>query len=156
MKSGMLAAVVFALAPMAHAQGCGALNKVLAAAPARFDAVLGEEIDDDYFNASVWVDGNANGCWVDLTISDLYVCGWNFGSQAHLDARYAELTSAARACLAGWTEKDGSGSDPDNPGKKRVEFSGGPGANAKTTIAFFTRSISADRHSIDFEVKQGR
>lgn len=154
MKFAVLAAITAMLAPMAHAQGCGALNKILAAAPGGFEDVIGAELDDDYFNAVVWIDDSANGCWVDQTIGSFYLCGWNFGTEAEAEALFGGFIGAARACLAGWRETGMPGPKTPRGDKmlKGVSFSAGPGDNAKTVVRFYASSSMADRHHLRFEV----
>lgn len=155
MRSAVVAALAAALTPVGHAQaGCGALNQILDAAPDSFGPIWGEEIDDDYFRPTVWLERGAVGCYVDLTLRDTYSCLWNFSAEADANAKFAALTGAARMCLAGWQEKDQAGKTAPmgTPMIKGLAFGAGPGVHAETVAAFYTSSVAADRHSVTFEV----
>lgn len=156
MKIAVLAAVAAMLAPIAQAQGCGSLNKIIAAAPGGFDDVIGAEIDDDYFNASVWLDASASGCWVDQTIVPVYLCGWNFGAQADAETVFAAADSAARTCLAGWRATDVSGKTTSDGDRmlKGVVFTDASSESVKTVVRIYTSSLMADRHHLAFEVER--
>jgi len=71
------------------AAGSDRLNQIEAAAPDSFEAIWGEEIDNDYFRPTVWPSDGASGCSIDLTLPPLADVRGR-GSRA--------ATLAARAC----------------------------------------------------------
>ena len=54
MKYGLLAAMAVAFAPIAQAQDCAPLERVLTAAKDRFKSIMVEQLDDGYFDASIY------------------------------------------------------------------------------------------------------
>lgn len=108
MKSGMFAAAVLALAPLAHAQDCGPLNTVIAAGDEGFESVAGEEIDDDVYHATITF-FDADECSVDALFGQFY-CLWAKPVVADADKAIAPLYDMAKVCLSGgweWTDMAG-------------------------------------------------
>ena len=102
MKFTMLAAAVFALAPLAHAQDCGPLNKVIASAVEEgFESISGDMLEDGYFETSISF-FDADECSVD-SIMGQYVCLWDRPTVAEADKAIAPLYDMAKVCLSeGW------------------------------------------------------
>ncbi len=106
MKFTMLAAAAFALAPLAHAQDCGPLNKVIASAVEEgFESISGDMLEDGYFETDISF-FEADECSVD-SIMGQYVCLWDRPTVADADKAIAPLYDMAKVCLSGgweWTD----------------------------------------------------
>ena len=101
MKYALLAAMAVALAPIAQAQDCAPLERVLTAAEDRFKSIMVEQLDDGYFDASIYF-FSADECAVD-TIEDQYYCLWARPDVAEADKAIAPLYDMAKVCLSeGW------------------------------------------------------
>ena len=106
MKFTMLAAAAFALAPLAHAQDCGPLNKVIASAVEEgLESISGDMLEDGYFETDISF-FEADECSVD-SIMGQYVCLWDRPTVADADKAIAPLYDMAKVCLSGgweWTD----------------------------------------------------
>lgn len=104
MKTGLVAAAAMALAPFmtAHAQsGCDNMKRIVAEALDAFPTLRGDEIDDDWFDSTLYLQGAAE-CTIDLSIASMFSCAWDFDAAAPADAHAGVLADAARQCLPGW------------------------------------------------------
>lgn len=106
MKYALLAAMAVAVAPLAlasgaHAQDCGPLERVLTSAEDRFESIMYDELDDGFFDASIYL-LNADECAVD-TIENSYYCLWTWPTVAEADKSIAPLYDMAKVCMSeGW------------------------------------------------------
>jgi len=101
MKYALLAAMAVAVAPFAHAQDCGPLEQVLTAAEDRFRSIMVEELDDGFFDTSIYLLG-ADECAVD-SVETSYYCLWSWPTVAEADKSIAPLYDMAKVCLSeGW------------------------------------------------------
>ena len=106
MKIGLVAAAAMALAPFmaaqAHAQsGCDNMKRIVAEALDAFPTLRGDEIDDDWFDSTLYLQGAAE-CTIDLSIASVFSCAWDFDAAAPADAHAGVLAQAAQQCLPGW------------------------------------------------------
>ena len=90
MKYALLAAMAVAVAPFAHAQDCGPLEQVLTAAEDRFRSIMVEELDDGFFDTSIYLLG-ADECAVD-SVETSYYCLWSWPTVAEADKAIAPMT----------------------------------------------------------------
>ena len=106
MKSAMLAAVALALAPVAHAQDCAPLNRVIASAVEEgFESISGDLVSDGYFETNISF-FDADECSVDSIVGQ-YFCLWDMPTVADADKAIAPLYDMAKVCLSGgweWTD----------------------------------------------------
>lgn len=101
MKYALLAAMAVAVAPIAHAQDCGPLERVLTAAEDSFESIMDDELDDGFFDASIYL-FSADECAVD-TIETSYYCLWSWPTVAEADKSIAPIYDTAKVCLSeGW------------------------------------------------------
>jgi hypothetical protein len=142
MKFTMLAAAAFALAPLAHAQDCGPLNKVIASAVEEgFESISGDMLEDGYFETDISF-FEADECSVD-SIMGQYVCLWDRPTVADADKAIAPLYDMAKVCLSGgweWTDiageqraqqhRDHRGLSHD-PHGRRAQGRGGAGLHGR-------------------------
>ena len=106
MKSAMLAAVALVLAPLAHAQDCAPLNRVIASAVEEgFESISGDQLSDGYFETNISF-FEADECSVDSIVGQ-YFCLWDRPTVADADKAIAPLYDMAKVCLSGgweWTD----------------------------------------------------
>jgi hypothetical protein len=110
MTSGWLAAMIalspVALAPLAHAQDCAPLERVIAAGgTAKFVSLMGAPLGDGQFETDISF-FDAEECAIDSILSQ-YVCMWDGADVAEGDKAIAPLYDMAKVCLSGpweWTE----------------------------------------------------
>lgn len=110
MKSAIVAGVVLALVPAAHAQvGCDFLNKLVASSASGFADLRGEEISDGWYDAKSYLAG-AEECSVDIGKADaLFDCLWPEESEPPARTRVTALDLAVGKCLPAWTRKEMTG-----------------------------------------------
>ena len=108
MKSTVaIAALAFALAPVtlapsAHAQvTCTEVNQLNAHGLEDFDAITGDEIEDDFYKATYTLNG-ALECSIDYGFDSVYTCTWVFSTQAEAAAAWNAQVGAVSSCLPGW------------------------------------------------------
>lgn len=109
MKSGFFAAAALAgllIAPVAQAQiTCDDVERVGSVAESSFGDILGEEIETDYYEATLVLPG-ARQCRVNYDWSDTYICIWEFADEAAAARFGAEQMTMLRSCLTDdWTEE---------------------------------------------------
>jgi hypothetical protein len=93
---------LLAFAPVAHAQvSCEDISETLDEALYDFDGIIGEEIEDDFYESDLWLP-DATDCTVLLDWDAIYYCFWSHGSEAEARAAYADLTNVVAACLPDW------------------------------------------------------
>ncbi len=108
MKYAGLAALAVALAPIAHAQDCAPLDRVVAAAFDGFESIAGEEADDGFFETTISF-FNADDCAIDA-FEGQYYCLWARPTVADADKAIAPLYDMAKVCLSGdWKWDDLAG-----------------------------------------------
>jgi hypothetical protein len=97
------AAAALFLAPAAYAQAtCAAINNLTAHAFDDFEAIVGDEIDEEYYYATVNLDG-ASECTIDYDFDSIYTCMWVFDTQAEAAVALSSQISEMGSCLSGWT-----------------------------------------------------
>ncbi|OYX45739.1 MAG: hypothetical protein B7Y90_18350 [Alphaproteobacteria bacterium 32-64-14] len=109
MKLAVFAAAGLVLAPIAHAQDCGPLHRVIASAVEEgFESISGDLVADGYFETNVSF-FDADECSVD-SIGGQYFCLWDRPSVDDADTAIAPLYDMAKVCLSGgweWTDLAG-------------------------------------------------
>lgn len=152
MKSGLLAAVAIALAPIAaHAQpSCKEVNTIIAEAPHGFRALRGDELEEDYFESTAWLK-YADECGVDVSFVDLFVCTWNF-DPAMARNNYDAFAKHLPSCLPGWDQKDAAGKDSlkGTTIETGVSFGEGPDNQANTVVILYIEPDKASNSSTLF------
>lgn len=105
--SGIAIGLSMALAPIAAAQDCTPITRVIASAPSGYQSLLGEEIGDAEFEAeSVFAGGM---CGVDA-ITQQYSCHWEAATPADADKVILPLYDMAKVCLSEkWSWQDIAG-----------------------------------------------
>lgn len=111
MKLGVLAAMVVALAPIAHAQAndCTLMNRVVAAAKGGFAEIKGDGSAGGVSPSKVRF-ADANDCAIDASAEPFFYCAWSYGTTAEADAQSLVLLENAKFCLSqGWNWRDIAG-----------------------------------------------
>lgn len=113
-STALAAAATMFLTPVAQAQiDCANVGALVEAAYDDFDALAGDEIEEDVFKAESLLGGSTD-CNVAYSDWDtVYTCLWVFGSEAEADANFGGLTSTFRACLSGWESSVGTPGEPE-------------------------------------------
>ncbi|MDP3739883.1 MAG: hypothetical protein Q8R02_21025 [Hyphomonadaceae bacterium] len=120
------ASLVLALAPSAYAQvTCSEVNQLNAYGLDDFDAIVGDEIDDDFYKATYALNG-ALECSIDYGFDSIYTCTWTFSTYAEAAAAWNAQIGAVGSCLPGW---------PARPETPSSEASGGYRALQTTYFA---------------------
>ena len=117
MKRALTLAVTLGLilAPAAYAQAtCSEIVRINSEALEDFDAIAGEEIEGDLYEASVWLSG-AGDCNIDYEFDSIYSCLYQFESYDSAAAALNANLAAVGSCLAGWTS---SSVTPDSEAKE--------------------------------------
>lgn len=90
------------LTPAAYAQAtCSEIARINSEALEDFDAITGDEIEDDHYKASVWLSG-AGDCQIDFEFDSIYTCLYQFESYASASAAWNAHVAAVSSCLADW------------------------------------------------------
>src|SRR5262245_48084590 len=97
------------LAPVAHAQvSCSDVRKLIAEAEDDFDALTGDEIDDDLYEGTYKFSG-ARDCTVDQEWDSIYSCGYQYQSYSEAYAGWSARLGEVSCCLSGWRAVDVTG-----------------------------------------------
>ncbi len=98
-------AAALALAPAAYAQAtCSAINTLNGHGLDEFDDIIADEIDEDFYDASFWLDG-AEECSVEYGTDAIYSCMWVFDTQAEAARALSSQLAVFGSCLTGWTRE---------------------------------------------------
>lgn len=114
MKRAVFAAAALVLAPIAQAQDCGPLNRVIASAVEEgFESISGERLEDGFFETDISF-FDADECGIDSILGQYY-CLWDRPSVAESDKTIAPLYDMAKVCLSGgWEWADLAGEKRPN------------------------------------------
>jgi hypothetical protein len=109
MKYALLATLALVLAPIAQAQDCTPLERVMASGLTEdFDSLMGDETDDGFFETDISF-FDADACAIDA-MEPLYYCMWARRTVAEADKAMAPLYDLVKVCLsAGWKWDDMTG-----------------------------------------------
>ncbi|CAM9988725.1 unnamed protein product, partial [Phaeothamnion confervicola] len=89
------------LAPSAHAQvTCSEVSQLNAYGLDDFDAIAGEEIDDELYKTSYALPG-AIDCSIDYGFDSIYTCTWVFSTYTDAAAAWNAQVGAVSSCLSG-------------------------------------------------------
>lgn len=110
MRLNLVFAAAIALAPAAHAQtsGCALLEQIVTSASTGFADLKGEEIDDGWFDAKVWL-ADAEECSVEMKAMAEFSCVWDADTAAAANSKTAALSYSAKVCLPTWKVDDIAG-----------------------------------------------
>lgn len=127
-RTAAVAAIALAGVPVAHAQAtCSDINRLLAEADSDFGDIVGDETEEDVFEATFQMTGGRE-CYVDLSFDSVYGCYWAFTS-ADVAVRFVDAQVATmRGCLkaGAWTETPLGPNEPSSEWRllKGAEFEG--------------------------------
>jgi hypothetical protein len=95
------ALVGLTLAPGAYAQiTCSEVNRLISESDVDFEDISGDEIDDDYYEATYSI-GGASECTVDVEFDSVYSCEWQYQYYSDASAALSSHVSALGYCLGG-------------------------------------------------------
>lgn len=110
MKLAVIAAIMFAVAPFAHAQTiCEEVARINESGLGGFDSIRGPYLPDRSADELSESDATLFGgydCLIDQYFEPRHSCAWEFATEAELLAAYAEKAAAIAPCLAGWERQD--------------------------------------------------
>jgi hypothetical protein len=96
------------LAPAAYAQvSCSEVSRLNAEALDDFDEIAEDEIDDDLYDPSFWLNG-AEECSIDYSWDSVYSCLWIYPDYTSASAAFSSQKSAVSYCLSGWSSRPGT------------------------------------------------
>lgn len=108
------------LAPAAMAQAtCDDIKLVTEESSADFEDILGEEIDEEFYEAALTMTGT-DDCTVEYWEESYYTCTWSYRNQADATAVYDNLASTAKACLPEWKLKSLDAGNSSSAGIRRL------------------------------------
>lgn len=126
------AGLALALAPVAHAQvTCSEMIRVTDYSKDDFDDILGEEIDDEFYEATYTLAG-ATECTLDFGWDSVYACLWVYDSYSAAYSAYGSQRAAVASCLPGWSTDAMTPAAFATDGYRTLEgtFYNGAGVNA--------------------------